>query len=179
MKFVQFQLIQMLKLYELNFDSIPDQIMVTLVDKNSVIGSVETYPYRTYPIPQATGNTGYKLRIEVNAQDWRTDPCENNPEAYFRLNESLYKKFNNPMLPRKAIEDDSDTGYHFYGFTLTNTPKGADGIMYEDRRSGSIELFCELQPGAVWPENYEWMIHAFTQRNFSIDPEGQVSKNFL
>ena len=50
--------------------------------------------------------------------------------------------------------------------------------MYEDRRSGSIELYCELTPGAAWPANYTWVVHAFTRHNFSIDTEGQITKTF-
>ena len=66
-----------------------------------------------------------------------------------------------------------------YPFTLTNTAKGADGSMNADRRAGSMELYCKLAPGAVWPANYSWMIHGFARRNFSIDTEGQITKNFL
>ena len=163
----------------LQYDSISDLIFVTLQDKTGIVGTYSTYPLACYPIPQTSDNSGFKLCVYINNQKWRTDLLDTNAKAYYRLNQALYSKFNNPMMPRGAIDTNDITGYHIYPFTLTNTSKGADGSMYEDRRSGSIELYCELTPGATWPANYTWVVHAFTRRNFPIDTEGQITKNFL
>ena len=164
---------------QLQYDSIPDLIVVTMVDKAGIVGTYGTYSITTYPIPETDDKTGYEVNVNVNNQKWRSDLLDKNSEAYHRLNQALYSKFNNPLLPRGAIDTDTVTGYHMYPFTLTNTSKGTDGRMYEDRRNGAIELYCELTPGATWPANYTWMVHAFTRRNFSIDTEGQITKNFL
>ena len=97
----------------------------------------------------------------------------------------------NPLIHRHTqIDNDTQpadtfdvatgtTGYPFYVFTLTFMGKGSDGTTYEDRRNGSMELYCELDPGARWSIDHTWMVHAFSRRNYSISNEGQISKNFL
>ena len=168
-------------------------IVVTLRDKQAIIGTYETNPLEMYPIPTPAGGADneFKLEIKINSQSWRADPIENNSEAWFRIINSIFAKMTNPMIHRHCITDNDSkpagtysrvkgtTGYPFYVFSLTFMGKGGDGTLYEDRRTGNIELFCELSPGAVWPNNYTWMIHAFSSRNYSISNEGQISKNFL
>ena len=177
----------------LNLDTVPDMIVVTLRDKQAIIGTYETNPFEMYPIPTPLvgGGNEFKLEIKINSQSWRADPIETNSEAWFRIANSIFAKMTNPMINRHCITDNDDkppstwnqvkrtTGYPFYVFSLTFMGKGGDGTLYEDRRTGNIELFCELSPGAVWPNNYTWMIHAFSSRNYSISNEGQISKNFL
>ena len=99
----------------------------------------------------------------------------------------------NPLLTRDSIiaNDTRDaslydaaagsgtTGYPVYAFVQTLSGTEGDGIFYEDRRSGNVELYCQLKPGSTWNANYEWQIHAFSRRNYSIDNIGQISKNFL
>ena len=121
----------------------------------------------------------YELAILINSQQWHAEKLKDHTEGWFRANQALFSKFREPLMPRGAIDTNDVTGYQMYPFTSTNTAKGADGNMYEDRRAGSMELFCQLAPGATWPNNYAWMIHGFTRRNFSIDTEGQITKNFL
>ena len=71
------------------------------------------------------------------------------------------------------------TGYAAFLFVQTLSGKGSDGTFYEVRGSGNMELICQLKPGTKWNENYEWQIHAFSRRNYSINNIGQISKNFL
>ena len=127
----------------------------------------------------------------VNGQNWRADPLDKNAETWYRITNSIFAKMVNPLIHRHTqIDNDTrppdtfsvgrgTTGYPFYLFALTFMGKGSDGTMYEDRRNGSMELFCELDPGAHWPNNYTWMVHAFSRRNYSISNGGQISKNFL
>ena len=99
----------------------------------------------------------------------------------------------NPLLTRDSIiandtrdadlyyagEGSGTTGYPVYVVVLTMGGKGSDGVHYEDRRSGNLELICQLKPGTTWNPDYKWQIQAFSRRNYSIDNIGQISKNFL
>eukprot|EP00112_Aurelia_sp_Birch-Aquarium-sp1_P015996 Seg3589.1 transcript_id=Seg3589.1/GoldUCD/mRNA.D3Y31 product="hypothetical protein" protein_id=Seg3589.1/GoldUCD/D3Y31 len=64
----------------LPYDSIPDQIFVTVVDKNAVIGSVETYPFMTFPIPH-NGDGEFLLELLINSQSWRANPVKDNKDS--------------------------------------------------------------------------------------------------
>ncbi len=175
----------------LNWDGIPDLIFLTLGDKRSITGSFTTSPFITFPIPEASKESGFELGIKINNQTWRPQPIKNNSEAYRRMKDILYDNYRNPLLNRAAIigndtretgmydTEMNTTGYAAYAFVMTMTGKGSDGTFYEDRRSGNMELICQLTNGATWPDNYEWRIHAFSRRNYSIDNIGQISKNFL
>ena len=175
----------------LNLDSIPDLCVVTLRDKQAIIGTYETNPYVMYPVPTPLNSKKFLLDIKVNNQNWTANPIDSNSENWFRIVNSIFAKMQNPLIHRHTqIDNDTKpadtynpntrtTGYPFYIFTLTFMGKGADGTTYEDRRTGNMELYCELSPGATWPGNYCWMVHAFSRRNYSISNEGQVSKNFL
>ena len=178
---------------EIVFDAVPQTIWVTVVDKKALIGTFDSTPFQTYPIPEPTAGAGFELWIKVNNQTWRPTAITNNAEAYRRANEIMFSNMRNPLLTRDSIiaNDSRDpdlydaragsgtTGYPVYVFVQTMGGKGSDGIFYEDRRSGNIELICQLKPGTVWNANYEWQVHAFSRRNYSIDNIGQISKNFL
>eukprot|EP00112_Aurelia_sp_Birch-Aquarium-sp1_P015910 Seg3562.14 transcript_id=Seg3562.14/GoldUCD/mRNA.D3Y31 product="hypothetical protein" protein_id=Seg3562.14/GoldUCD/D3Y31 len=175
----------------LNLDSIPDLIIVTLRDKQAVVGAYDRNPFEMFPIPQNAQRTGFKIAIKINNQMWNADPIDSNSEAFFRIVQALYGKMRVPLVPRHTIEDNDTrppnlfnaakgtTGYPFYPFALTFMGRGADGNRYEDRRTGNIELFCQLDAGATWNANHQWMIHAFSTRNYAISNEGQLTKNFL
>ena len=178
---------------EIVFDAVPQTVWVTVVDKKALIGTFDSTPFQTYPIPEPTAGAGFELWLKVNNQTWRPTAVTNNAEAYRRANEIMFSNMRNPLLTRDSIiaNDSRDpdlydaragsgtTGYPVYVFVLTMGGKGSDGIFYEDRRSGNVELICQLKPGTVWNANYEWQVHAFSRRNYSIDNIGQISKNFL
>ena len=156
-----------------NFDAIPDLIVVTLRDKEAIIGTYETNPFEMYPIPTSNGRK-FKLDIKINGQNWRADPLDSNAENWYRITNSIFAKMVNPLIHRHTqIDNDTrppdtlsvgqgTTGYPSYAFTLTFMGKGSDGTTYENRRNGRMELFCELDPGAHWPNNYTWMVDAFS-----------------
>ena len=178
---------------EIAFDAVPETIWVTVVNKKALIGTYDSTPFQTHPIPEANAGDGFEIEIRVNNQTWRPEPVKNNAEAYRRLNEVVQSNMRNPLLTRDSIiaNDTRDaslydaaagsgtTGYPVYVFVQTLSGKGADGMFYEDRRSGNVELYCQLKPGSTWNADYEWQIHAFSRRNYSIDNIGQISKNFL
>ena len=94
---------------------------------------------------------------------------QNNAEAYRRVNKIYYANMPNLLLTRDSIianyTTDADlyyagagsgtTGYPVYVFVLTMGGKGSDGVHYEDRHSGNLELICQLKPGTTWNPDYK------------------------
>ena len=70
---------------EIAFDALPQTVWVTLVNKKALIGTYDSTPFQTYPIPESVAEEGFELELRVNNQTWRPGPIKNNAEAYRRM----------------------------------------------------------------------------------------------
>ena len=162
-------------------DKIPDKIAMTVQHMAWNTGSLLVNPHIMYKLP-AKG----KLQFYVNTSSMWNEmlKTEDHRSVYRRMKEAMMPNNDEVLITVHDVDvndktAESDSGYNFYADTLTFTTVNKDGSITEDMRTAGLMWHLEFEKGITLPDNRVIKFHLFDERTFGIQPNGQMTKDYL
>ena len=160
-------------------DKVPDKIALTMIDSQAHVGMITKNPHIFYKLP-----AGAKCEFQVNGTSMYRYKVEKTRDVYRRMKDSLMPNNSDRLLTLTDLDHNDTTvnaesGYTIYADTLTFTAVDKDGSVSMDNRQAAVTFHLELPVDKDLPADKLFRLHLWDTRTFTIQPSGQLSKDFI